>query len=1266
MQRIFLLIILTVLFKGIFAQQSIETKTYEISWLANDYLEYDGKSRIERLYFEDAWFENELDVVPVFHDLIPVHDDRISASVIVHPIQVEPLEISSLGLIDISELDTFFVARTAILTAREQPMMRLLVNTLRIHPVSGVVEKLLSFKISLSFEKAHFLKSDEPGFANNSVLATGNWTKIRISESGVYKISHAELQAFGINPGAIDPRNIRLFGNGGGTLPESNSDFRHDDLAENAIIVVGEEDGVFNSTDYILFYGQGPVKWFYDLASSTYKHTNNYYDDYAYFFITTDHGSGKRIQTNTTTGVASEVITEFLDSQIHEQDLENLSNTGRTWFGELFDAQLSRDFVFDFPNAIPSRNARLSAEVAGRAFGASNFQLSIDGQLVRTLSIDATQATGYDYAKGAQTIVDFYPGGDLITVNLKYNRSIASARGWLDYISVNIWRNLIFSGSQMHFRNFDFLPENNFFEYKLSGSDAQVEIWDITDPTETERMQTSLQGSVLTFKAAGDIRRSFIAFDKSSFLTAESVGVVANQNLHSVRDVDYLIITHPEFLEQANRLAELHRERSGLVVYVTIPELIYNEFSSGAQDVTGIRDFARMLFSESNPGRKLRYLLLFGDASFDYKDKLPSNTNFVPTYETITSLNLVNSIATDDYFGYLDINEGGGANSLLDIGIGRFPVSTPEQAAFLVDKIVRYLDNNDETMGPWRNDITLVADDGDTNGHLRDAENLASLIDEDYPDFNVDKIYLDAYRQVATPGGQKAPDVNEAINKRMERGSLFVNYSGHGGEVGWTEERILEIADIISWRNRNKMPVFITATCEFSRYDDPTRLSAGEMVFLNQNGGAIAMFTTARATYAATNLRLNKAIFKDNIFVKEGGEYPRFGDVIRRSKLTGDANDRKFVLLGDPGLSLTFPKLRVKTSHINGQPVGSVPDTLKALDNITINGFITDEYDVPLSDYNGIVYATVFDKINTITTLGDQNPVTTFSLRNSVIYKGKVEVKDGQFDFSFMMPKDIAYRFGGGRISYFATDFERDAQGHYEDFIIGGYSNNIVDDENGPQIRLFMGDTTFKSGGFTSENPVLIAVLADESGINTTGAGIGHDIVAVLSGATEKYAILNDFYSATLNKSSEGVVTYPFFNLNPGHHTLTLKAWDILNNSSSVSIEFEVIPGSQITIDNLMNYPNPFVNETYFVFNHNQQSENLDVEIKIYNVNGSLVRSIVKKNNFSTSSRNEPILWDGTNDSGQHIPKGLYIYRLIVTNTQGKQTEKRSKLLYYR
>lgn len=1244
--------------------QFTATNSYSIDWQHPDTMFFQGYEQLMRMHFSGAEYDNELSVLPKFVTIISLFDADVQAEVNIKNIMSEAVPAEQLQLLK-SEMSENFEIHTSILNARGTPKLR--IEFVPVRRNGQGMERLLSFELETKITANSPNRQQTESFATTSVLASGSWFKFRIEQSGMHILTAADLKQAGINTGSINPKQIRLFGNGGGVLPESNLTPRLDDLHEMSVEVIGESDGVFNDSDYIIFYGEGPVAWHYNPLKEIYDFQNNPYDDYSYVFLTIGPVDGKRVvSSGNQTGQSAGTISDFYDYQLYEQDLYNLTNTGRTYFGDVFDVTTTRNYAFDFPNIITSKESYLRTEVASRNFDGASFSLSVDGELQRTLSIGATSATGYDFARQNGAEINFSPTKSPIDVELKFNRASNSARGWIDYLVVNAWRQLVYEGSQFAFRNNRTADENSYYTYRINNVPSAVKIWDITETVNPISLDLSIQSGTATMQAQADQTREFIAFDGSNFFTCAYVEQVENQNLHAVRDIDYLIISHPDFLEQAERLANLHREKSGLEVFVTTPQMVYNEFSSGSVDITAIRDFARMLYAESSPGRQLRYLLLLGDASFDYKNRADVVSNFVPTWESVESLNLVTSIASDDYFGYLDLNEGGPDSNLLDIGIGRLPVSTLLQATQMIDKIEAYLAKDDLTMGPWRNFITFISDDGDGNLHLSDAEKLYRFLDTTQRVMNIDKIYLDAYKQVATPGGQKAPQVNEAINKRIDKGTLIMNYSGHGGEVGWSEERILEIADINSWRNNYKLPVFITATCEFSRYDDHTRTSAGELVFLNPEGGAIAMFTTARATYASANLSLNMAIYNNNIFRKENGEYPRFGDIIRRSKLTGNANDRKFVLLGDPALQLANPRLLVETTHINGNPVDGTSDTLSALEVVTVAGRITDTNGIPIDDFNGVLYPSVYDKSSQITTLGDHSsPSTNFTLRNSVIYKGKVGVVNGRFSFSFMLPKDIAYRFGTGRISYYATNFETDAHGYFEDIEIGGFNENAVADTQGPSIRLFMNDTSFVQGGITNETPTLIAFVDDESGINTTGAGIGHDITVNMNGSTEMTAILNDYYEAELNKSAAGVISYPISKLNPGKHTLTFKIWDVFNNSSEKSIDFVVVSRDEMVVEDLMNYPNPFADETFFVFNHNQAGYQLAIQIEIYSINGQLVRKI-EGSASGSGTRNEPIRWDGTAANGQKLPKGLYIYRLIATNENGQQTDKRAKLIIYR
>lgn len=1248
-------------FQTTFSQTSVK-KNISIEWQQpqNSNLFDEG---VVKLYFKTALYESPNDDLPFYTENIPIHSKDVDATITISNAVTEIISTEEGKLIS-SLLENEFTITHSISTGRNNPFLNIKIIPLRKN--GNLVEKLISCTLDIILTDNYQAKSRNNIFATESVLKSGNWYKFKISKTGIYKISYSDLSNMGISPSNIDPRNIRIYGNGGGLLPESNGASFHDDLTENPIYVHGENDGKFDNNDYILFYSRGPVTWNYNTSSQSFERVNNAYDDYTYLFITTDLGAGKRIEAATTlSGSNIYSYSAFLDYQYYETDDINLSNMGRTWFCDVFDATLSRNYSFTFPNVLKTKSAKFKTEVASRNFDGAAFDISIDGVVKRTLSMPTTSTASNVFANTSTATFNFDADQDLITVNLKYNRSSNSNRGWLDYITVNAWRELKFTGSQMCFRNPEANIAHTLSQFSLSNANSSVQIWDVTNPTEAKRINTASSGNTLTFISDGNELKEFIAFDGNDCLSVEFVQKVENQNLHAIRDIDYLIISYPDFISQAERIAELHLQKDGLKSYITTPELIYNEFSCGATDISAIRNFARMLYSESSAGRELRYLLFLGDASFDYKNRDGINT-FVPTFESVPSTDISESFATDDYYGLLDDGEGYPVYSgLLDIGIGRFPVKTLEEATSMVNKIETYLSQNENTMRPWRNLVTLITDDADGNSHTTNAERLERDIKSTEPALNFDKIYLDAYQQISTPNGKRAPSANEAINKRIDKGTLIINYVGHGGEIGWTVERILEISDIQSWRNIDNLPLFITATCEFSRFDDHTRTSAGEMVFLNENGGAIAMITTVRLTFAGANQTLNLAIYNDNLFALQNGEPARLGDVIRKSKTLQVINDRKFILFGDPALQLTYPQLNVETTKINGNPVESFSDTLKALETVTIEGRITDSDGNPINDYQGIIYTSVYDKANEITSFGDESEPFTFSLQNSIIYNGKASVTDGQFAFSFIVPKDISYKVGQGRISYYATNNVLDANGYFDNVKIGAYSESTFLEEEPPHITLFIDDTLFVSGSITNESPLLLAFVSDESGINTTGTGIGHNITATIDGATTGSYILNDYFETELDNNSSGDITYRFSNLNPGKHTLTLKVWDIFNNSNSETIEFEVVQSSSVAISNLKNYPNPFSAKTYFVFDHNQVGYNFNVEIQIFDITGRLIH-VIKESMNGSSTRSNPICWDGNTSNGSSLRKGLYIYSVIITNENGEKTAKQGKLIYSR
>jgi hypothetical protein len=1276
----FLLLLLTTILPvvSLFANGSGTPYKFVISWNAPRTI-YNGESPVESvLSFDGSVLRSEFRLLPVFARSFPFNPERDSLVDVTISNQVyEPITGQDVGMVKsqdkISEDIQLF---HNISVARKKTSLVVNLLPFRHNTLTGQMERLVSFDLEpviISVQRNSSIKS-AVSYTPNSVLASGIWYKFAVGYNGLYQLSYDELKKLGVDVAGIDPRNLRIYGNGGGMLPEANSAARTDDLMENAIFVSGEADGRFDPGDYLVFYGKGPNQWEYNTTNKRFRCRKNIYSDRSYYFLNFSQGPGKRLENEpSTTKAPTFYANKFEDFSSYENDDVNLIKSGREWWDrQYFDVTTVRNYSFSFPNIDNLSPVSVTAYVAARSIGSDTyFVLSAQGNALMNINISKVSG-GYDddYAKAKTGTATLLTSSSLIDVKLNYNKSSSSSVGYLNYIELNAMRLLTMYGSQMLFRSAAGTAANGVTEFTLNGNGQNLEVWDVTNGNNIRRIETAQSGNNYIFRLETDTLREFIAFDWASFNVPEFIGQVENQNLHGTETVDYLIVCHPSFLAEAQRLAAFHQANSGLSYLITTPEKIYNEFASGAQDISGIRDFVRMMYDKAQPGTEPKYLLLFGDGSYDFKSRIQNNTNFVPSYESVESLSPISSFVSDDFFGLLDPDEGQSANGDLDIGIGRFPVTTPEQAQSAVDKVIHYCSQSESVKTDWRNVVTFVADDQNEGGNtfINYSEDLAKIIDNSYKRYNVDKIYSDAYTMLSTPGGARYPEVNEVINKRVGKGSLIMNYVGHGGEVGWAHERILEVADIKNWRNFNNMPVFVTATCEFSRFDDPERISAGEWVFLNNTGGGIALFTTTRLTFAYPNQTL-LVNFYNNVFRKSSGRYMKLGELLRVAKtgMGSSANVHAFVLLGDPAMQMAYPDLDVVTTSINSHEPTAAPDTLKALAEVTITGEVRDLAGEIAVDFSGTIFPTVFDKSSEIWTkanYGDGPPVQFF-LRKNPVYKGQVEVKNGSFSFSFIVPKDIAYKYGVGKISYYARSAETDANGYDEQIQVGGYNNEAPPDDEGPQLVLYLNDRNFRSGGITNQTPVLLADVSDSSGVNTVGNGIGHDITAVLDNKTSTPMILNDYYVSDLNTFKSGEISYPISLLSDGPHQITMKVWDVYNNSTEATIDFIVVSSADFAFQHLLNYPNPMQDQTTFSWETNQVDKPMDVEIRIFTLNGRMVK-LIKETIYSQGYRAAAIHWDGTQDDGRKISSGLYVYQVQLMIADGAASRQTSKLVVIR
>lgn len=1130
------------------------------------------------------------------------------------------------------------------------------------------------------------LENRSATFASSSVLASGSWYKIGVRKSGVYKISRNFLQTIGVTTASLQPNHINIYGNHIPQLPLSNQAYHPDDLIKNAIYVSGDSDGTFDASDYILFYATGPEIVNYGAASVNVR--KNPIDSMNYYFIHIDAADPpKRVGIlPNATAAATHTTTTFNDAVLHEKNDRNLIQSGNHWLEEPFDLTPVKNISIQLKGLDVSSPVSLKTKYASSVpNGSASLVVRING--VERDEVAAPNGLGtYQRARFATSSVDFISNSPTLNTTLSWSSSSPSSSAWLDYLLLNYRRRASLSSGQILIRDLATVASGHVVNYSVSEASPSSFFWEVTDPTNAAALQGNLTGNVYSFTHTADSLRSYVAFNIDQTYTPTFVGAVANQNLHAIPQLDYLIVAYRPLMPQAERLADLHRNR-GLKVSVVDIQQVYNEFSGGVADPVAVRWIMKMFYDRSGGEQASmpRYLCLFGDGSYDPLNRIDRNNYLVPTYnndDNDDNIDYIDSYTSDDFFGILDDDEAMSPSDMMDIGVGRIPVNNLTTAQQVVDKIQHYMNfgsslytdaegvQHDESgyassFGDWRTRLVLMADDEDGGQFVRDCEEMSKSTEERYPEMNIVKIYLDGYNQVITSGGQRYPEVEEAINQNMNKGALVFNYVGHGGETGLTLERAVTIPMIEKWANVNNMTIFISATCEFSRFDDPERTSAGEITLTTPLGGAVALLTTTRLVFISLNSELVRHLYSV-LFKEEEGVPLALGEIIRRTKnLTSSTeNKRNFALLGDPAMHMGKPQPRILTDSINGVSVKMANDTLKALSKITVSGHVADKTGSVLSSYNGIVYPTIYDKEKVRYTLAQdaQSPKLPYTIQTNVIYKGKATVSNGRFSFSFVVPKDIDYTLGKGRISYYSNDATSNRYGYDTTIVVGGIDPKGVEDDEGPTVVPYMNDPNFVDGGMTDESPLFIAEIADENGINTTGNGIGHDIVLIVDGNTADPIVLNSFYEADLDTYQSGKVTYPFTQLEPGNHQLLFKVWDVNNNSSETAVNFTVVASEEPAIARLINYPNPFTTHTDFYVEHNQVSRDLSVRIEVFTVSGKLVKTILDQIN-SVAFRSKPIPWDGKDDYGDPLARGVYIYRLQIETPDGKKAEKLEKLV---
>lgn len=1157
----------------------------------------------------------------------------------------------------------------------------------------GKIQRITSFTFNQQ-QIATFSSNKLKSFASESVLkpGSGEWFKIGVTQDGIYKISKQFLAQLGVDVNTINPQHINIYGNGDGVLPESHSKPKTDDLALNAIFVAGESDGSFDDNDYILFYAKGPHRWDYNSSSNLFENKRNIYSDLSYYFININAGvAPSRVQNIASSpATPTHTVVSYSYREVHENDVKNLTKSGQRWYGEEFDAQLAQTFSFLIPNPVVGAASTATISMASNSTSPSygGLTYTVNGTQIANFAVPSNGQGYYGRAEGQ---FNFNNSSSTIQLAINFQRNNPSVIAYLDKIEINSRRQLVFWDNQFSFRDLASVGAGNIADFTIQNFPANGFVWDVTDRKHPKLVQGTLGGSTYNFQAATDSLNEYVASNGSNFYEPVFIERVNNQNLHALAQVDYIIVTPPDFMSQANRLADLHRN-NGLTVHVVNINTIYNEFSSGGKDPGAIRQFAKMFYDRSTSAAdQIKYLCLFGDGTYDPKNRISSNNNYVPTYQILGnnySESPIMNIPADDFFGILDDSDAMDAVSVVDIGVGRILVSSTQIAQEQVNKIEHYMkggsnfytSNNvncvngvsTSSFGDWRTKLVNV---GDLEDYfvLTDLEPIYNATKLNHPEINVNKLYLDAYKLESTVAGNRFPTLNEALLNSFYSGSLIINYVGHGSVYQLSESRVLTKAIIQDLKNSDRLPLFISATCEFTRFDDPSFVSSGEWMVLNPIGGAIAMMTTTRTVSYSINSNTISAFFGTVFDRKADGSPQTFGDIILNTKTSQTASSldkTAFLLIGDPALKIALPQQKIVIDSINGLSPNLVMDTLQALSKVKVKAHLEDQSGTILSSFNGIATPSLYDKPKQMKTLGQKPGPSNigyanehpFELQKNIIYRGQSTVKNGYFSFEFIVPKDIEYSYGNGKFSLYADNGSKDAVGAEQRVIVGGVNPNGLNDDVGPEIDIYLNNENFANGGITDETPFLIAKLNDENGINTVGNGIGHDITAVIDAKTSSPIVLNEYFKNDLDSYQKGELRYQLSSLEPGRHTLTLKAWDVNNNSSETTIDFIVQEKSELKLDHVLNYPNPFTTSTEFFFEHNQCCTELETQIQIFTISGKLVKTI-NQTIYTQGYRSNGIHWNGLDDFGDKLARGVYVYRLKVRTPLGETAEKLEKLV---
>jgi hypothetical protein len=1109
-------------------------------------------------------------------------------------------------------------------------------------------------------------------YTNQSVLATGTWFKIGVVKENVYKIDVPFLQQLGINTAQLRSSSLKVVGNGGAMVDESNASPRPDDLIENAIEIVDGGDGFFNDNDYLLFYAPGTERWTYSNVSNSFQHRKNLISDTAYYFLGLLPAE-RSISSVRVNGQPTRIIRTFTERFAYEKDTENILSSGKKWWGERFSSdQPTHRIVLDIEGVVPTVPVVIKTAMLLRSINAnSTVNVHANSIPIASLIAPAIQ-TGLlaDYAAEVTTISQQFITGPRLTLDYTLIPGNSSATGWLDWIELQFKKELRFINNQpFSFRNLDSSSQDPVVIYSIAQAPPQTTVWDVSAFASPIKITGVHQQQDFLFVDSTDIVKEYFAFDRSKCPSPIALKKISNQNLHRFTPSDYLIITPSVFKSEAIRLADFHQTKNQLSPLVVETEQIYNEFGGGNTSAAAIRDYIKMHYDRSRTGGTLplRYVLLFGMGHFDTKGRTEIKTNYVPCFESDNSIHTLASYTSDDFFALLsntDDIEHSQQQDSLRVAVGRAPLQQLADAKIFVDKIINYGSGNN--FGFWKNELLVMADDKESNLFYSMSESLSSIVKAADRPLVTKKLYIDAYPLLSSGGKRFSPASNRQLQEELAIGKLIWNYSGHGNYQQFSEYGVLNREEASQLENERKLPLLIAATCEFIPYDNPHKQSIGTQLLSGSKQGVIGVLTAPRLVFAGENQQLNKNIFQSLLLRDASRSHYSLGEAFRVAKNTTSRttidkiNLRKFSLLGDPALSLAFPTLSITVDSI--AQVRSRPgDTIRAAERPVLTGAVRDERGDIQSSFNGTIHLKIFNLSASEKTLGNIAGSTSVNFENThaILFSGRASVTNGQFSIAVVAPPGEIEQVNRIMISSYAENGTLDAAGIDTTLFLKRIAFGSAVDLLGPTISLYMNDYSFQNGSITHDKPLLLAKLADSSGICTVAEGHNdRNIKLIIDNDDGQTFILNKFYDTEQDTYTKGGLSYELPALAKGRHTLTLIAWDNAGNKGHSTLDFYILEDSSFSIYNLHNYPNPVSKNMKIGFELGSPEENLTIDLGFYSASGHLMgkeKHVLSQVGWRVDI---PVQTDLS-----EWPSGIYFYRLVIVSRRGQIATKAKQLI---